>query len=60
MLMMDQHSTSTLGCYGNSLVQTPNLDPLAAGGARFTNAFTPTAIRTPARASLLTGYPVLI
>ncbi|GAA3526207.1 sulfatase-like hydrolase/transferase [Amycolatopsis ultiminotia] len=54
-LMTDQHSISTLGCYGNPVVATPALDRLAAGGTRFTHAFTPTAICTPARASLLTG-----
>lgn len=54
-LMTDQHSISTLGCYGNPVVSTPSLDRLAAGGTRFTHAFTPTAICTPARASLLTG-----
>ncbi|HWG14032.1 MAG TPA: sulfatase-like hydrolase/transferase [Streptosporangiaceae bacterium] len=34
---------------------TPALDRLAATGTRFAQAFTPTAICTPARASLLTG-----
>jgi arylsulfatase A-like enzyme len=54
-LMTDQHSISTLGCYGNPVARTPALDGLAASGTRFTHAFTPTAICTPARASLLTG-----
>ncbi|MBB4684004.1 sulfatase-like hydrolase/transferase [Amycolatopsis jiangsuensis] len=54
-LMTDQHSVSTLGCYGNPTVETPALDRLAATGTCFTDAFTPTAICTPARASLLTG-----
>lgn len=54
-LMTDQHSVSTLGCYGNPLVATPALDRLARTGTRFTEAFTPTAICTPARASLMTG-----
>jgi arylsulfatase A-like enzyme len=54
-LMTDQHRTDAIGCYGNPHAQTPNLDRLAATGARFTEAFTPTAICTPARASLLTG-----
>lgn len=54
--MTDQHSVSTLGCYGNSMVSTPSLDRLAASGTRFSDAFTPTAICTPARGSLLTGY----
>jgi arylsulfatase A-like enzyme len=53
--MTDQHTQSTLGCYGNAMVRTPNLDRLAAMGTRFSDAFTPTAICTPARASLLTG-----
>jgi arylsulfatase A-like enzyme len=54
-LMTDQHSVSTLGCYGNPVVATPALDRLAATGTRFADAFTPTAICSPARASLLTG-----
>lgn len=54
-LMTDQHRVDTLGCYG-SHVDTPNLDRLAAGGTRFDRFYTPTAICTPARASLLTGY----
>lgn len=54
-LMTDQHRTDTLGCYGNRHAHTPNLDRLSESGTRFDNAFTPTAICTPARASLLTG-----
>ncbi|GAB3473711.1 sulfatase-like hydrolase/transferase [Nocardiopsis coralliicola] len=54
-LMTDQHRVDTLGCYGNPHVSTPNLDRLAASGTRFDRCYTPTAICTPARASLLTG-----
>lgn len=54
-LMTDQHSPWTLGCYGNERASTPNFDRLADEGTRFSDAFTPTAICTPARASLLTG-----
>ena len=54
-LMTDQHTQSTLGSYGNEVVRTPHLDRLAATGTRFAETFTPTAICTPARASLLTG-----
>lgn len=54
-LMTDQHRVDTLGCYGNPHVATPNLDRLAAAGTRFDRFYTPTAICTPARASLLTG-----
>ncbi|MYS79605.1 sulfatase-like hydrolase/transferase [Embleya scabrispora] len=57
-LMTDQHRTDTLGCYGNPAVDTPALDSLAADGTRFDRFYTPTAICTPARASLFTGqYP---
>lgn len=54
-VLTDQQRADSIGCYGNPLVATPNLDWLAASGTRFTNWFTPTAICTPARASLITG-----
>ena len=54
-LLTDQHRVDTLGCYGNDVVRTPALDRLAASGTRFDRWYTPTAICTPARASLLTG-----
>ncbi|MFE3108012.1 sulfatase-like hydrolase/transferase [Kitasatospora indigofera] len=54
-LMTDQHRVDTLGAYGNPHVATPHLDRLAATGTRFDRFYTPTAICTPARASLLTG-----
>ncbi|WP_326778425.1 sulfatase-like hydrolase/transferase [Streptomyces sp. NBC_01445] len=54
-LMTDQHRVDTLGAYGNPHTYTPNLDRLAAEGTRFDSFYTPTAICTPARASLLTG-----
>ncbi|MCD0448951.1 sulfatase-like hydrolase/transferase [Actinocorallia sp. API 0066] len=54
-LMTDQHRVDTLGCHNPAEVSTPRLDALAASGTRFERAYTPTAICTPARASLLTG-----
>ncbi|MDX6740353.1 sulfatase-like hydrolase/transferase [Actinocorallia sp. A-T 12471] len=54
-LMTDQHRVDTLGCHNPTEVSTPHLDALAASGTRFERAYTPTAICTPARASLLTG-----
>src|SRR6476469_4390558 len=44
-----------LSCYGASPVRTPNLDRLAAGGVRFTNAHASSATCTPSRYTLLTG-----
>ena len=55
LLLADQHRRDCLGCYGNPVVQTPNIDALADRGVRFTHAFTPAAICTPARACIQTG-----
>jgi arylsulfatase A-like enzyme len=54
-LMTDQHRVDTIGAYGNQHAVTPVLDELARTGTRFDRWYTPTAICTPARASLLTG-----
>lgn len=55
ILMSDEHTRKVLGCYGNSIVKTPNLDRLAARGTRFTDAYTPVPICVPARAAFATG-----
>ena len=55
LLFTDQHRQDCLGCYGNPVVRTPNIDRLAHNGIRFNNAFTPTPVCTPARTSLQTG-----
>lgn len=58
VIMTDQHRIDTIGALlsGQPVgVHTPNIDRLAREGFAFTQAVTPTAICTPARASLLTG-----
>jgi len=54
-LFTDQQRADTLGCYGNSVCRTPNIDRLASEGVLFERAYTPTSICTPARASVVTG-----
>ncbi|MDL2233648.1 sulfatase-like hydrolase/transferase [Ruminococcaceae bacterium OttesenSCG-928-L11] len=51
----DQQRWDTVGCYGQALPVTPNLDALAAQGTRFQNAFTCQPVCGPARACLQTG-----
>jgi arylsulfatase A-like enzyme len=54
-IFSDDHAQHAISCYGSKVNQTPNLDRLAAGGARFTNSFVTNSICTPSRATLLTG-----
>jgi len=54
-ILSDEHQRDIAGCYGDRIAITPNIDRLAAGGVRFTNAYTPCPICVPARGSLATG-----
>ena len=36
-IMTDDHASGEMGCAGNRIIRTPNLDRLAAEGVRFTN-----------------------
>ena len=58
LFLTDQLRQDALGCYGNAICRTPNLDRLAAEGTVFDYAYTTSPVCSPARASLLTGlYP---
>jgi len=60
-LFSDQQRWDTLGCYGQKLPISPNLDQMAAEGVRFENAFTCQPVCGPVRASLQTGkYPTQV
>jgi arylsulfatase A-like enzyme len=54
-LLTDDQTSSSLGCYGHPLVQTPNIDALAQRGVRFSNAFVSQSICWVSRTTLLTG-----
>lgn len=54
-MFADDQARNCLGYAGNPLIQTPNLDRLAAEGVYFENAFVTTAICCSSRASILTG-----
>lgn len=54
-IMTDDHTRQMMSCYGSPHIQTPNLDRIANGGVRFTNAFVCNSISGPSRAALLTG-----
>ena len=51
----DQHSPFVTGCYGDQVVETPNLDALAARGAVLKNVYCPSPICVPSRMAMLTG-----
>lgn len=54
----DQQRWDTIGCYGQPLSITPNLDRLAESGTVFTEAYTPQPVCGPCRAIFQTGlYP---
>ncbi len=54
-VLADDLGWAELGCYGNRFNETPNLDRLAKGGMRFTNAYASAPVCSPYRAAFLTG-----
>ncbi len=53
--LTDDHGQWAAGCYGNREIRTPTLDHLAETGVKMQNAFTPSPVCSPARASFFTG-----
>ncbi len=55
LIITDQQRADHLGCYGNPVLRTPNIDTLAAQGRRFSRCYVANPICMPNRASLMTG-----
>ncbi len=54
-LISDELRFDALGCAGNPIVRTPNLDRLAREGARFENIMCAFPVCVPSRTAMLTG-----
>lgn len=60
-ILIDDLGWADLSCYGSQFHETPHLDELAAGGKRFTAAYSACPVCSPTRASILTGrHPVRV
>jgi arylsulfatase A-like enzyme/Tfp pilus assembly protein PilF len=60
LITIDTLRADHVGCYGYKQIKTPNIDGLAADGARFDRAFAVVPVTLPSHTSMLTGtYPML-
>ena len=58
ILLADDMGIGDVGCYGNTTLQTPNIDSLARDGMKLTQHLAVESICTPSRSAFLTGrYP---
>lgn len=55
VFLIDDMGWGDLGCYGDTVHETPNIDQLARDGVRFTNAYAGAPVCSPSRAAILTG-----
>lgn len=54
-ILADDLGYGDIGCYGQQLIKTPNIDKMASGGMKFTNFYAGSTVCAPSRASLMTG-----
>ncbi len=54
-ILSDDLAQGDLGCYGQKLIQTPNLDRMAQEGTRYTQGYSGTSVCAPSRSVLMTG-----
>ena len=55
-ILADDLGHGDLGCYGQKIIQTPNLDRMAAEGMRFTDHYAGSTVCAPSRCVLMTGF----
>jgi arylsulfatase len=55
LIVADDLGSAELGCYGQKLIRTPNIDRLAAQGMKFTHFYAGNAVCAPSRCALMTG-----
>ncbi|XP_069802361.1 steryl-sulfatase-like [Dendropsophus ebraccatus] len=55
LIMVDDLGIGDVGCYGNRTLRTPNIDRLAAEGAKLTQHIAASPLCTPSRAAFMTG-----
>src|SRR4029453_5591721 len=55
LIIADDLGMHELGCYGQKLIKTPNIDKLAEGGMKFTHFYAGNAVCAPSRCALMTG-----
>ncbi len=61
LILVDDLGWTDAACQGSTYYETPNVDRLAAGGARFTQGYAASAVCSPTRAAVLTGrYPARV
>jgi len=61
IILVDDMGWTDLTCFGSKYYETPNIDRLAAGGMKFTDAYAACAVCSPTRAAVMTGrYPARV
>src|SRR5262249_967755 len=55
-ILADDLGYGDLGCYGQKMIQTPQIDRLAAEGTRFTQFYAGSTVCAPSRCALMTGF----
>ncbi|MEM7012952.1 MAG: sulfatase-like hydrolase/transferase [Verrucomicrobiota bacterium] len=53
--IVGEDASAHLSCYGETQIETPHLDKLAAGGVRFDHAFVTCPVCSPSRSAMVTG-----